>query len=99
MSVIFNFEDVEINNEYGDLEFEACGIEIDHRFDAYNGMGNLQTYGNVQISDFEITYAILTLTDEDGNVLGEKDLDEIEVRNYLEFYSDHIIERLISEEI
>jgi len=96
MSKIFTFNDVEINNNYGNLEFEASGIAVDDRFDAYNSSGSLKTFGNKEIADFEVTYAILHLTNTFGDVIESRPLNESQIRSYLELHSEYIIERLAS---
>lgn len=101
MSYTIEIEDIELDRgygpEYGVLQLEVSPIFTDERFDAHNGFGDLQLYGNSNaLTDFEIDDAVIFLIDRDGGEYAEIDgfSDDEIFDKYIE--KDDLLDKLIN---
>jgi len=100
MSYEYEFDDVEYYDDYGVLYLEVEPVFEDQMFDGYNGFGALQTYGDAHaLADISILSATVFLYGDDGEEVGEVNLEPEEVLKKYRWVKELCLDRLALEDL
>lgn len=103
MSFEYHIDDVEYDTGYGvqhgTLVVEVDPVVADQSFDAYNGMGVLQSYGGMGLEDVEVLGATLFLVGNNGEELGEVEFPGTESLDSFKWLQEDLFNRVSEEDL
>lgn len=101
MTFEYEIEDIDYDNGYGvqngTLIVECEPIWEDCRFDAHNGIGNLQTYGGYAVTGAKVLGATLYLIGNNGQDIGEIEFPDYEALNEFKWLEEYLVNELNEE--